>query len=89
MLNCTCPLYPPLVRSARTTFREVTRAPALLWTNTPFLSRVSTLGLKPMGGYSRQNGVSVPRAFKQGRYTLYVFPWWNLWWKIARAHALA
>jgi hypothetical protein len=35
-----------------------------LGTNTPFLSRVSTLELKPSGGYSRQNGVSALRAFK-------------------------
>jgi hypothetical protein len=37
-----------------------------LRTNTPFLSCVSTLGLKPLGGYSRQNGVSALRAFNTG-----------------------
>jgi hypothetical protein len=38
-----------------------------LGTNTPFLSRVSALGLKPSGGYSRQNGVSALAAFKTGQ----------------------
>ncbi len=41
-----------------------------LGTNTPFLSRVSTLGLKPSGRYSRQNGVSALRAFKTGQVHL-------------------
>jgi hypothetical protein len=38
--------------------------------NTPFLSRVSALGLKPLGGYSRQNGVSALGAFKTGQVHL-------------------
>jgi hypothetical protein len=41
-----------------------------LGTNTPFLSRVSALGLKPSGGYSRQNGVSALGAFKTGQVHL-------------------
>jgi hypothetical protein len=41
-----------------------------LGTNIPFLSNVSTLGLKPSGGYSRQNGVSALRASKTGQVHL-------------------
>jgi hypothetical protein len=66
-------LYPPLVHSARTTFHEVTHAPALFESprdNTPFLSHVSALGLKPLGGYSRQKGVCALGAFKTGQVHL-------------------
>jgi hypothetical protein len=41
-----------------------------LGTNTPFLSHVSTLGLKHSGGYSSQNGVSALAAFKTGQVHL-------------------
>jgi hypothetical protein len=41
-----------------------------LGTNAPFLSRVSALRLKPLGGYSRQNGVSAFGAFKTGQVHL-------------------
>jgi hypothetical protein len=38
-----------------------------LRTNTPFLSCISTLWLKPLGRCSRQNGVSALGAFKTGQ----------------------
>jgi hypothetical protein len=41
-----------------------------LGTNTPFLSHISTLWLKPLGGYSRENGVPALRAFKTGQVHL-------------------
>jgi hypothetical protein len=37
------------------------------------LSGISTLGLKPSGGYSRQNGVSALGAFKTGQVHLVMY----------------
>jgi hypothetical protein len=63
-------LYPPLLLSACTTFHEVTHAPALFESPrdkyTIFVLHIH-LGLKPLGGYSRQNGVSALGAFKTGQ----------------------
>jgi hypothetical protein len=57
-----------------------THPPALFespWDKFTILSCISTLGLKPLGGYSRQNGVSTLGASKTGKVHLV---WWQLPW---------